>query len=147
MKLAKLHDDFFNENKDLVEVLDKNKQGEWDGEKTRGYGVVLISIAGGLTFGIPLRSQIKHNSCFRTVDNAGLDYSKAVLIKNTVHVGEAFKIPSDQYVKIADREVFITGRFTKYVEKYIQGVRKGDANIIREYRFSTLQNYHAELKI
>lgn len=147
MKLAKLHDDFFNENKGLVEVLDKNRQGEWDGEKTRGYGVVLISVADGLTFGIPLRSRITHSSCFRTVNDAGLDYSKAVLITNPAHVADAFKIPSDQYVKIVDREIFITQRFEKYVERYIFGVRKGDVNILRGYRFSTLQNYHAELQI
>lgn len=147
MKLAKLSNDFFNKNNHLVEVLDKNAQGQWDNEKTRGYGVVLVSVAGGLTFGIPLRSHIRHKACYKTTGEAGLDYSKAVLITDPAHVAGPFKIPSDEYVKIADREAFITDRFEKYVERYILGVRRGDRNILKGYRFTTLQNYHAELQI
>ena len=138
MKLAKLEQVFFPQNAHLVEGLHKEK---------RGYGIVLISVAGGLTFGIPLRSHIKHSACFRTVGEAGLDYSKAVIIMDAAHIGGAFKIPSNEYVKIADREVFITQKFEKYVEKYISAVRKNDQNVLREYRYSTLQNYHTELQI
>ncbi|WP_288960256.1 hypothetical protein [uncultured Sulfitobacter sp.] len=145
MKLKKLNDNFFNQNKHLVEVLDKDHQGNWDGEKTRGYGVVVISCAGGLTFGIPLRSRIKHKACFRTINDAGLDYSKAVLINDPAHLAGPFIIPSDQYVKIADREAFITDRFEKYVNRYILGVQRGDQNILKHYPYSTLQNYHMEL--
>jgi protein AbiQ len=81
------------------------------------------------------------------VDDKGLDYSKAVLISNPAHVSEAFKIPAEQYVMIADRAAFIAERFEKYVKRYMLGVQKGDANILRRYTFSTLQNYHAALKI
>ncbi len=147
MKIAKLRDDFFAENSHLVEVLDKDKLGNWDGEKTRGYGVVLIRVANDLMFGIPLRSHIRHSECFKTVGDKGLDYSKAVLITNPAHVSEAFRIPSDQYVMIADREAYITKSFEKYVKKYMRGIQKNDKNILRGYKFSTLQNYHAELKI
>ena len=145
MKLKKLNDNFFSQNNHLVEVLDKDHQGNWNGEKTRGYGVVVVSVAGGLTFGIPLRSRIKHNACFRTVNDAGLDYSKAVLINDPAYLAGPFIIPSDQYVKIADRETFITDRFEKYVNRYILGVQRDDQNILRGYRYTTLQNYHAEL--
>jgi protein AbiQ len=48
---------------------------------------------------------------------------------------------------IADRAAFIAERFEKYVKRYMLGVQKGDANILRRYTFSTLQNYHAALKI
>lgn len=137
MKLAKLEQVFFTQNAHLVEVL----------HKQRGYGIVVISVAGGLTFGIPLRSHIKHGACFRTVGDAGLDYSKALMITDPAHLGGSFKIPPNEYVKIADREIFITQRFEKYVEKYISGVRKNDANILREYQYSTLQNYHVELQV
>jgi|JI7StandDraft_1071085.scaffolds.fasta_scaffold97833_2 protein AbiQ len=147
MKIAKLSDEFFLENNHLIEVLDKDKQGNWNGHKTRGYGVVLIKLADELTFGIPLRSHIRHSECFKTVDDKGLDYSKAVLISNPAHVSEAFKIPAEQYVMIADRAAFIAERFEKYVKRYMLGVQKGDANILRRYTFSTLQNYHAALKI
>ena len=138
MKLAKLEQVFFVQNSHLVEVLHKEK---------RGYGIVVVSFAGGLTFGIPLRSHIKHSACFRTVGEAGLDYSKAVIITDKSHIGGAFKIPPNEYVKIADREIFITQRFEKYVGKYIIAVRKVDKNVLREYQYSTLQNYHTELKI
>lgn len=153
MLIKKLEDLFFQENKHLVEVLDKEK-GAWVSSlvKQRGYGIVLIELKelNGLKFGIPLRSNIRHRECFKTTEdeNKGLDYSKAVLLtKDSYIASEPFMIPPEEYIKVKDREHHITQMFTKYVEKYISGVMKGDQNVLRRYQFSTLQNYHAELGI
>lgn len=109
---------------------------------------MVVRIDNGLLFGIPLRSHITHRSAFITAGTKGLDYTKAVLIKNENHVSRsAFHIPQDEFVKIADRELFIRERFEKYIKKYIKAAISGDNNILREYRFSTLQNYHEELGI
>jgi protein AbiQ len=148
IKIVKLKDVFFQENGDLVESLHHGTGGDVAAGKTRGYGVVTIRIEGGLLFGIPLRSHIKHKSAFITEDTKGLDYSKAVLIKNNDHVSQdPFTIPQHEYVRIADRELHIRERFEKYVKKYIKGANAGDKNILNEYRYSTMQNYHVELKI
>jgi protein AbiQ len=50
-------------------------------------------------------------------------------------------------VRIADRELHIRERFEKYVKKYIKGANASDKSILNEYRYSTMQNYRAELKI
>ncbi|HHA2533729.1 TPA: hypothetical protein ACOEBE_001353 [Stenotrophomonas maltophilia] len=147
MLLLKLEALFFQENAHLVEVLDKNKNGEWDGEKERGYGIAVIS-HNGLRFGIPLRSNISHRFCYRTSASKGLDYTKAVLLAKDTYISDRpFMIPSEEYVKIKDRSHHISGQFGKYVNKYVDGVRRADENVLRDYRFSTLQNYHAELGV
>ncbi len=148
IRIVKLEDAFFRENSDLIEALHTGTGGDVTAEKTRGYGVVTVRIENGMLFGIPLRSHITHRSAFITIGTKGLDYTKAVLIRNENHVSrEAFHIPQDEFVKIADRELHIREKFEKFIKKYIKGANSGDSNILREYRFSTLQNYHPELKI
>lgn len=145
MKISKLLPVFYNNNKHLSEALDGTGT---PGEKNRGYGVVVIEVNNGMRFGIPLRSNLNHKHGFKTIDGKGLDYSKAVLIRNAAFIGKPFKIPHDEYVKIKDREQFIKSRFQKYVERYIMLANKGDNNALQQsYRYTTLVNYHAELGI
>lgn len=145
-KIAKLEDAFFNTNSDLKEALHTSPEGDRAQGKERGYGVVIVRLEGGITFGIPLRSNMKHKHGFSTVESKGLDYSKAVIIKDPAHIKkEPFVIPSKEFIKISDRELFIRERFEKYIKKYIKAVKNGDENILREYKFSTLVNYHDEL--
>jgi len=143
MQISKLHPDFYSNNKHLTETLDGTGAR---GEKNRGYGIVVIEVNNGMLFGIPLRSNLNHKHGFKTFGGKGLDYSKAVLIENTALVGQPFKIPNNEYIKIKDREHFITSRFQKYVERYIVLVNKGDKNALQQsYRYTTLVNYHDEL--
>ncbi|SCZ68593.1 protein AbiQ [Epibacterium ulvae] len=145
MKISKLLPVFYNNNNHLSETLDGTGT---PGEKNRGYGIVVIEVNNGMRFGIPLRSNLNHKHGFKTIGGKGLDYSKAVLIGNAVFIGQPFKIPHDEYVKIKDREHFITSRFQKYVERYIVLANKGDNNALQQsYRYTTLVNYHAELGI
>ncbi|EOR8526021.1 hypothetical protein FSP93_RS26805, partial [Escherichia coli] len=47
---------------------------------------------------------------------------------------------------LLSKEAHVTKQFSQYVERYVEAVRKNDKNILRrDYRFSTLINYHAEL--
>jgi len=146
LKIAKLEDAFFQQNSDLKEALHTSPQGDRAQGKERGYGVVVVRLQDGITFGIPLRSNMSHKNGFPTAGTKGLDYSKAVIIKNEQHIkNEPFVIPSSEFTKISDRELFIRERFEKYIKKYIKAVKSGDKNILREYKFSTLVNYHDEL--
>lgn len=86
MRLKKLTESFYRDNTHLIEALDL-KDGHWVRGKTRGYGIAIITIK-GLTFGIPLRSNIKHSGAYITKrakrefeTNKGLDFSKALLLK------------------------------------------------------------------
>lgn len=145
MKIVKLLPIFYQKNPHLSEVLDG---GGTAGEKNRGYGIVVVEINNGLRFGLPLRSRLRHKHGFKTAGDKGLDYAKAVLIADIADIGGPFTIPRDEYIKIKDREHFITSRFEKYVQRYILLVAKGDATALQQsYRYTTLVNYHAALGI
>lgn len=156
MQLKKLDPSFYNDHTHLIQALD-NVNGAWQAGKTRGYGIVLISI-NNLVFGIPLRSNIPHKAAYLTVRNSpsvkgppfgkGLDFSKALLITKTSYIStEVFKIPAEEHKKLASKQPYIAQTFQKYVERYIAAVSKSDLHILNsiEYRYTTLQNYHIEL--
>lgn len=149
MDLKKLSPEFYAENEHLLEVLDKNRHtNEWEQFKQRGYGLAIISI-NNLRFGIPIRTTIhKANKyCFKTIGNSGLDYTKAVLLEKDTYISsETFKVKSEEFTKIKEHEHFIQQRFEKYVNAYIAAHQKNDMRVInRDFRFSTLVNYHAQL--
>jgi protein AbiQ len=151
MKIVKLTDLFYQENRHLIEALDK-KGSDWDrytgiATKERGYGMALLPIS-NLEFGIPLRKNISHKFCFITKECRGLDYSKAVLIQKPDYISpDPFIIPQDEFLTIEGREKHIIESFEKYVELYIEAVSKNDPNRLKKYNFSTLQNYRKELQI
>lgn len=153
MQLKKLDQSFYPNHTHLSEALD-NVNGAWIEGKTRGYGFVLIPI-NTLTFALPLRSNIRHNASFPTVGkhgemHKGLDFSKALLIPNPSYISdELFLIPSREHTRLRSKEHYITSRFTKYVERYINAVTVNDHNILNStaYRFTTLKHFHAELSI
>ena len=155
VQLKKLGPSFYTDNTHLIQSLDFIN-GAWQAGKIRGYGIVVVSI-NNLTFGIPLRSNIKHDACYVTVRSniagikgKGLDFSKAVLLKKPSHISPSpFRIPSDEFSKLKGKAAFITNKFEKYVERYVKAVGLNDGNILNsdEFRFSTLINYHSELGI
>ncbi|QWB31880.1 MULTISPECIES: type III toxin-antitoxin system TenpIN family toxin [Exiguobacterium] len=156
--LRQLTDQFYEENGHLERVMDKRKDATEYFKKDRGYGVILIE-AYGQRFGIPLRSNMTHKFCFSTkitsnpesgrTQRKGLDYTKAVILNEGHYVTErSFKIPADEFDKINDSQEMIKNQFTKFIEKYIKAVEKNDQNVLsRNYRDSSLINYHKELGI
>ena len=146
MEVKRLDELFYEENKHLVEVLDK-RGAEWTGGKTRGYGIVLVEI-GELKFGIPLRSHMRAKNGFVTAEDKGLDFSKAVLLSKEEYISKTdFIIPRPEYLRIKDNSNDIAKGFNKYVSKYVRGAKNSDRNILKDYPFTTLQNYHVELGI
>lgn len=146
MRIVKLSDTFFEENSHLLEVMDKTDKG-WELKKKRGYGIVIIHY-NQLTFGIPLRSHLMHKSGFKTSENKGLDYTKAELLNKAQYITNiSFIIPNNEYLKIQEKSFHIRHQFEKYIQKYIKGKMRGDINIINQYKYSTLVNYHKELGV
>lgn len=73
---------------------------------------------------------------------------KAVLLSKPGYIStDPFKIPVPEHKKIQQKSHFILNRFENYVQKYIKAVESGDKNKLRDFRFPTLQNYHAEVGI
>jgi protein AbiQ len=150
MELKKLTQSFYDNNSHLQQALD-NENGAWIEGKTRGYGIVVVSIK-NFNFAIPLRSNIKHSAAYLThrssrpeIKGGGLDYSKALLINDPSWISDqSFKIDKAQLSKLRNKEFHITQKFLKYVEKYFHAVIRNDHRVLSsdEYRFSTLVNYH-----
>lgn len=143
IQLRTLTDQFYADNKGLQEALDGSNDG-----KVRGYGIVVIDL-NGLVFGIPLRSHLNHKFGFVSERSEGvkkgLDYTKALLIKKEEYVSRAYKIPTSEFTHINDNKEKIQEDFNKFVNRYIEANVKKDENILRNYRYSTLKNYHKEL--
>ncbi|MCX1288917.1 hypothetical protein JDU19_23870 [Escherichia coli] len=143
IQLRTLTDQFYADNKGLQEALDGSNDG-----KVRGYGIVVIDL-NGLVFGIPLRSHLNHKFGFVSERSEGvkkgLDYTKALLIKKEEYVSRAYKIPTPEFTHINDSKEKIQEDFNKFVNRYIEANVKKDENILRNYRYSTLKNYHKEL--
>jgi protein AbiQ len=146
LNIVSLTNEFHQANMDLSEALH---------DKGRGYGVVRIHL-NGLTFGIPLRSNLKHRNGV-VLDKVirdgkelkrGLDYTKAVLIRNELkELGSSFKVSKEQKQILINRKKSIHKQFEKYVNTYIRAVEKDIKNTLTSptYRYSTLVNYHSEL--
>lgn len=159
MELKKLDKSFYIDNPLLIQALDFDmKTKSWmAGDKVRGHGIVQIEVK-GLKFAIPVRSNINHDESYiltvqrgvnRYIKGMGLDYSKALLIRDDKHVSALpFVLKSkDAGKKLQGKEEHVKNMFSQYVDKYIAAVRKPDRNILNsmEYRFTTLVNYHTEL--
>jgi protein AbiQ len=159
MQLKKLHTSFYSSNPIVHNALDYYPlDSKWDTTKERGHGVVKITI-NGLTFAIPVRSHVTHNASLilevnrkvKHIKGMGLDYSKALLIKDESYISdEVFVLRTKEAgKKLLDKEAHLTKMFNSYVEKYITAFNKKDQNILRspEYIETTLVNYHEELGI
>lgn len=157
MELRKLSGSFYADNEKVLQALDFDMQlNAWRDVKVRGHGIVEISI-NKLTFAIPARSFIKHNASLilevdrqrKNVKGMGLDYSKALLIKDRKHISDEIFLLKSKAAgkKLVGLEEHITKQFSKYVERYISAVKAQDVNILKsfEYKFTTLVNYHVEL--
>ena len=81
----------------------------------------------------------------------GLDYAKALLIHDESYVSEEIFLLKSKAAgrKLIGKEKHITEQFEQYVEKYIKALKNKDKNILnsKEYRHTTLVNYHSELSI
>lgn len=116
--------------------------------KDRPHAIVVVEVR-GLRFAIPLRTNLTHKQGFKTVNNGGLDYSKALLIFDDQDIRADIKLKSpEEFKAITNREDKIVKDFTKYVDRYVFAAKKNDQNILQQtYRYTTLVNYHKQLGV
>ncbi|MBD5477351.1 MAG: hypothetical protein HDR18_12390 [Lachnospiraceae bacterium] len=127
---------------------------EIENKENRPYMVLLIKVDSN-TFAIPFRTNVKHNNCYKfqnstrpTESVTGLDYSKAVVINDSIFIGKAARINDDEYTELDMNYHIIIKRFTTYVRGYIK-YAEGTLNEYQrfKYRYTTLQYFHKELGI
>ncbi|EPF72567.1 hypothetical protein GCM10025882_31930 [Acinetobacter gyllenbergii] len=144
MDIRSLKQDAYNEiAKDRAQVLEKN----------RGYGIISLTV-GGITYAIPLRSNLNHSNGFKTIPIKkgkqlfwnGLDYSKALVVKQEDIDTTTFRLRNQkEFDKIQVHKEKITSEFEEYVSSYIECVGKGTSTTDNRFKFCTLQYFHSEL--
>ena len=87
-------------------------------KQDRPYGCVQITI-NNLTFAIPFRHHIGHKHAFFTVGDAGLDYSKSVVIEYPSDIGQGHpQIKQTEYNLIKGKDTVIQNGLTRYIRLY-----------------------------
>ncbi len=126
---------------------------EIEEKENRPY-IILVCTINGIKFGLPLRTNIKHNYCYKfkrttrnTKSSTGIDFSKAVVLNNSNHIGNTTTIDSKEYIELDKNIVFIISKFKQYVNSYIDYKKSNqyDKNKDFKYKYSTLQYFHNEL--
>ena len=107
------------------------------------------------TFALPMRTNIKHSSCYKfhyssrpTNSVTGIDFSKAVIVNNASYIGEVAEIDNKEYVELNDRISFIISKFCTYIKGYHTYVAgKANEYQAKRYKYTTLKYFHDELGI
>lgn len=123
-------------------------------KETRPYCVLLVKVK-HLDFALPLRSNLPERKGvgIKTVPNSngrfkGIDFSKAILVTDRRYLkadGVQLKNKAE-LLTIQGNERKIVREFKKYVNEYITA-RKHNAQLDAKFEFTTLVNYHTELKL
>ena len=133
MKLIILSDVFYSNYGNYPEVLKKTD---------RPYYCISLRIEGH-QFAIPLRHHINHAYAFKTIGEAGLDYTKAVLIDNEAFVSdENPTIDTREWRIIRSNADAIYKGFHKYYRQFIRALSKpNNPRSIRLIKYSALQYF------
>jgi protein AbiQ len=145
MKFHRLSAAFYVQFGKYDEILDK---------ASRPYYVFLMQLD-GLTYAIPLRSNISHAFCFiadnSNGQNRGLDYSKAVIITDVAKYIDPIDVTirQNEYNVLKRHEFTIRKQFASYVAFYKKEIlrhRKKQALPVSPLcRYASLKYFHNEL--
>lgn len=133
MRYILLSDKFYEKYSRCPEILSK---------RTRPYACLAIEVD-GIQFAIPFRHHIRHRYAFFTVGEAGLDYTKAVVIEDGSMVSAALPtIEQCEFDRLKGRDAQIEAGMRRYYRLVLKARRYADnphyANILR---YSALQYF------
>ena len=126
---------------------------ELEKKENRPYASTTLINCLGMTFAVPLRSNIQHEYALFTnkEKTKGLDLSKAVVINDYekfVDTVTKVYISDDEYKVLLGKENFLSKKLETYIKKYKKALKNPDIpknSILLKY--STLQYFHKELNI
>lgn len=100
--LNKLSKDFFDDFPNEI-------YPEIEYKPLRPYLVIVIEIEGN-RFALPFRTNIRHNYCYKfkntnrlTKSSSGIDFTKAVIIKDERYIGDETTIDDKEYVELQNK--------------------------------------------
>lgn len=117
MRLIILSEVFYEKYGSVPEILTK---------ADRPYYCVTITVYNH-TFAIPLRHHIRHPFCFKTLGEAGLDFSKAVVVDDPAYISnDSPWIDSAEWAILKRSENVIYNSFKQYVARYRRALKHPD---------------------
>ena len=167
MPLAKVRGIIFTKEASMQTVFTLNKlsmdfytnypatqYAEIEYKPSRPYVVMVIEIDGN-KFALPLRTNIRHNYCYKfkntgrdTQSSTGIDFTKAVIVNDEKYIGAPTTIDNKEYVELMNKFYFVIKKFRNYLQGYIDYRRNGGNEFtVRKYKFTTLQYFESELGI
>ena len=117
MQIILLSNKFYKDYASCKEILKK---------ENRPYCCLSVYVD-GVQFAIPFRHHITHKHCFKTVGDAGLDFTKAVVVTDEKYVSSRqTDVDKLEFAIIKKYEVDITSSFMLYLSKYKKAKDKKD---------------------
>jgi hypothetical protein len=123
------------------------------GKKDRPY-LALITEIDGVSYAIPFRSHAHAETSyifktyFRDFDGqAGLDYSKAVVIVDYTYKGNPARIDSREKSEIDSYRNEIIGNFKKYLDSFKKAMKSKNPKLRLRYQCCSLQYFLKEMGI
>jgi len=138
----------------FYEIYNSSQFPEIEHKATRPYIVLLVKIDDN-TFGLPLRTNIRHSNCYKfqhssreTDSVTGIDFTKAVVVNDAEFIGDRAEMDNKEYVELNDRIAFIINKFRTYIKGYhTYASGNGNEYLAGRYRYTTLKYFHKELGI
>lgn len=137
MNIKVLTIEFYTQYKDCNEILHK---------ENRPYFFLTLEID-GLMYAIPFRHHISHSYAFRTIENAGIDFSKAVVVIDESYISDInVNIDSAEYKILKRNENKIKVSFNRYIKQFKKALKNKHIPRNRNFiKFSALQYFEEYL--
>lgn len=133
MRYILLSDAFYRKYSGCPEILKK---------QTRPYVCLAVEVD-GMLFAIPFRHHIRHKYAFFTVGEAGLDYTKAVVIEDMSMVSSATPtIEQKEFNSLKGRDALVESGMRKYYGLVLKSKRyPGNRHYANILKYSALQYF------
>jgi len=137
MRLILLSDKFYSDYSGCPEILEK---------RNRPYVCALVR-QGRYTFAVPFRHHIGHKHAFFTVGDAGLDYSKTVVISDVAYISdEDPTVDTREFRKINANMDRIQRELRQYIKLYKKATMyRSNPHYASILRYSALQYFEEYL--
>lgn len=139
MEFHLLTKEFYENYKECPEILKK---------VDRPYTIVLVEL-NNLTFAIPIRHNVQHKYSIITIENKGLDFTKAVVITREDYISKKIAYIDDEEFKIlTSKTTLIKPKLERFLKIYKKAVKnQKDKRNRLLYEYSSLKYFHKELNI
>ena len=158
MDIAKFDYEIYTLSDIFYDAYNKEQYPEILNKEERPYSCLLIETVWDFFICIPFRTDIRHKQAYKfkntkrsAFHQSGLDYSKIIIIKDTLCLGDKTIIDQDEFNETRNNIERIAKEATEYIDTYVR--HKKGTNVLasamydRMYKFSALQYFDDELGI